>query len=297
MADRYDEDRWTSRGPAGWDDNRIDNGDRTGSGRPYNRDRNERGPMARGADEVRSWFGDEEAQRRREMDEQRHAMRDRDDRDRGRYQDDVRSWSRGEPRSGNIGREWSPYDAQYGWESGGRTGWRDTSLQGHGRGYTERGDRDAYDRFQSGYFDSSMGYAGASYGTGNLNPFQYRGPSASNRSTPGGTFSGRGPRNYQRSDERIREDIVDRLTDDHRVDASDIDVQVRNGEVTLSGDVHDRRMRRAAEECIEDLPGVRDVHNNLRVGSSRGELGSPGAQQDRDDVTSLNISGPQSKDK
>ena len=37
---------------------------------------------------------------------------------------------------------------------------------------------------------------------------------------------GRGPRGYTRSDERIREDVNDRLTDDGWLDASDIDVQV-----------------------------------------------------------------------
>lgn len=42
------------------------------------------------------------------------------------------------------------------------------------------------------------------------------------------------------------------------------------GEVTLQGEVTDRRGKRLAEDSIEDLPGVKQVHN-LRVsdGSTR----------------------------
>jgi osmotically-inducible protein OsmY len=76
---------------------------------------------------------------------------------------------------------------------------------------------------------------------------------------------GRGPKGYIRSDERIREDVSDRLTDDWLVDASDIDVTVHNGEVTLSGTVDSRQAKRRAEDCAERASGVRDVLNNLRV--------------------------------
>ena len=48
------------------------------------------------------------------------------------------------------------------------------------------------------------------------------------------SFRGRGPKNYQRSDERIREDVCERLTYDERVDASDVEVDVREGVVRLS---------------------------------------------------------------
>jgi hypothetical protein len=80
-----------------------------------------------------------------------------------------------------------------------------------------------------------------------------------------GLFRGRGPRGYQRSDERIHEEVCETLTDDGSVDASDIDVRVDNGEVTLSGTVHSRDEKRRAEDVIENLPGVRDVHNSLTI--------------------------------
>lgn len=80
-----------------------------------------------------------------------------------------------------------------------------------------------------------------------------------------GSRRGKGPRGYQRSDERIREDVSDRLTDDEIVDASDIDVKVKDCEVTLSGFVQSRRERRRAEDCAESVSGVRHVQNNVRV--------------------------------
>lgn len=76
---------------------------------------------------------------------------------------------------------------------------------------------------------------------------------------------GRGPKNYTRSDERIREDVNDRLTDDPFVDASEIEVQVSGGEVTLSGTATRRADRRRAEDLAEEVSGVRHVQNNIRV--------------------------------
>jgi osmotically-inducible protein OsmY len=78
-------------------------------------------------------------------------------------------------------------------------------------------------------------------------------------------FRGRGPKSYRRSDERIREDINDRLTDHQYLDASDIDVSVKEGEVTLSGKVFDRTDKRLAEDVAESVTGVKNVQNNLRT--------------------------------
>jgi len=78
-------------------------------------------------------------------------------------------------------------------------------------------------------------------------------------------FVGRGPKGYKRSDDRIREEICDRMTDDPALDASDIEVEVTEGEVTLSGMVSSRDMKRRAEDIAERIGGVRDVTNQLRV--------------------------------
>ena len=80
-----------------------------------------------------------------------------------------------------------------------------------------------------------------------------------------GPFRGRGPKGYTRSDERILDDVYDRLTDDAWVDASDIEVAVSNAVVTLEGTVPDRNQKRRAEDVAADCSGVHDVANRLRV--------------------------------
>ncbi|MYL98500.1 BON domain-containing protein [Novosphingobium sp. FGD1] len=79
---------------------------------------------------------------------------------------------------------------------------------------------------------------------------------------------GRGPSDYTRSDERIREDVNDVLTHDSRLDASHVRVQVKDGEVTLEGTVDNRLAKRRAEDLADDVSGVRHVQNNLRLSST-----------------------------
>ena len=76
---------------------------------------------------------------------------------------------------------------------------------------------------------------------------------------------GKGPKGYTRSDDRIKEDVCDCLTDDPMLDAGEIEVQVKNGEVTLSGAVSDRLAKRHAEDMIERVSGVKNVQNSIRV--------------------------------
>ena len=80
-----------------------------------------------------------------------------------------------------------------------------------------------------------------------------------------GDFRGVGPRGYRRSDERIAEDVNDRLSADPRLDATDVLVSVKEGEVALNGEVESRDDKRMAEDVAEDVSGVRHVQNNLRV--------------------------------
>ena len=82
-------------------------------------------------------------------------------------------------------------------------------------------------------------------------------------------YTGRGPKNYRRPDERILEDVSDRLTDDAMVDATEITVEVKEGEVTLTGTVRDRDQKRRAEDLAERVSGVRDVINGLRIAAGK----------------------------
>ncbi|RYZ46873.1 MAG: BON domain-containing protein [Sphingobacteriales bacterium] len=84
----------------------------------------------------------------------------------------------------------------------------------------------------------------------------------------GAGHRGRGPKGYKRSDDRIREDINDRLYEDPWIDASDIEVTVTNCEVTLSGTVNERMAKRRAEDIADSVSGVSQVENRLRVAQS-----------------------------
>lgn len=80
-----------------------------------------------------------------------------------------------------------------------------------------------------------------------------------------GEHRGKGPRGYVRGDERILEEVCDRLTDDDRLDASGIEVRIEAGEVTLNGQVRSREDKRRAEDLAEQVSGVKHLQNNLRV--------------------------------
>jgi osmotically-inducible protein OsmY len=92
-------------------------------------------------------------------------------------------------------------------------------------------------------------------------------------------YFGVGPKNYKRSDERIQEEVCELLTYHSGIDASNIDVKVSGGEVTLTGEIPDRYMKRMAEDVIDEIPGVKNVNNQLRVEqSNRGYMtGSNGS--------------------
>jgi osmotically-inducible protein OsmY len=80
-----------------------------------------------------------------------------------------------------------------------------------------------------------------------------------------GPYAGMGPRGYRRSDERISEEVCERLTRHGDVDASDIEVEVKDSEVVLRGTVEDRRTKRIAEDLAESTSGVSEVRNELRI--------------------------------
>lgn len=100
-----------------------------------------------------------------------------------------------------------------------------------------------------------------------------------------GRFFGVGPKGWKRSDDRVRDDVSERLEQDPRIDASNIEIQVREGEVTITGSVPDRWTKRLAEDVAEDCRGVKDVHNQLRV-ASEGSTGTGATTGTRAGVSS-----------
>lgn len=108
----------------------------------------------------------------------------------------------------------------------------------------------------------------------------------------GENYMGRGPKDYRRSDDRIREEICDIFTDDANLDPSDVVIKVESAEVTLMGSVSSRDQKRRAEEMAERVSGVRDVINQLRV--SRGET-TTGAAQTQQQTSSRSTRGSSSQ--
>ncbi len=168
--------------------------------------------------------------------------------------------------------DWDWYYYEYRWEpyTYGRDygqNYRRSSGQDYGRNYGRdyrRGSGQDYGQQGQDYERGSQGNYGSSGMAGNWNR---------------GRYSGVGPRGYQRSDERIREDVNDRLTWHGQIDASEVMVDVKDGVVTLSGSVNNRREKRLAEDIVDSVPGVTDVQNNLRVENQRSQNREEGGTQ------------------
>lgn len=84
---------------------------------------------------------------------------------------------------------------------------------------------------------------------------------------------GRGPKGFKRSDERIAEDVCERIARSH-IDAEQVEVKVKDGEVTLTGFVEARYDKRNLEDIADDVFGVTEVHNQLRVQSGAQRAGT-----------------------
>ena len=151
------------------------------------------------------------------------------------------------------------YTEGYGSESGrpGGSGYASRPDYGRdqGRGYEDRGYGGREN--ERGWFDRATDEVSSWFGD--------KDAERRRREDERGEHRGRGPRGYTRSDERIREDVNDRLTDHPGIDASDIEVQASQGEVTLSGTVDSRYAKRMAEDVADGVSGVSHVQNNLRV--------------------------------
>jgi osmotically-inducible protein OsmY len=103
-----------------------------------------------------------------------------------------------------------------------------------------------------------------------------------------GPHRGKGPKGFTRSDEKIRDDVNDKLYHDPFVDASDIDVTVSGGDVTLTGTVDSKETKRRAEDLAEEVIGVNNVSNNLKVNKSSFSSGT--SQHDTSKSGSKDIS-------
>jgi hypothetical protein len=233
--------------------------------RDYSRRGDERGFLERLREELRSWFGEDEPGR----------GRSRDERETGRWggsQDVDPEWA----------RQWGYLEGrgQRGGERGSARGWGYGGGYGAGPGYMggaeygygspmggwnwsgqQRWGRQPTSDYGDAWREGGSDTRSDRYGTGGRGGL-FR-----------GSFAGRGPRGYQRSDDRIREEICERMCDNAELDASAIEILVLSGEVTLQGSVGDRYDKRLAEDLTQDVSGVREVNNQLRVAPGMGQEG------------------------
>jgi osmotically-inducible protein OsmY len=148
--------------------------------------------------------------------------------------------------------------------------------------YGRRDEQSGYGGMRGGYgggWESGQG-GGGQYGQGQYEAERYgeRGWESGRerggiRGTVGRLF-GRGPKGYKRSDERIKEDICERLWRSDNVDSSEVTITVKEGEVTLSGTVPERWMRHEIENIVDDSMGVKEIDNSIRIRRQTDETGA-----------------------
>lgn len=255
MADPRNEDRWNDRD---YRDERR--GDSPGRSRERSEDY-----RARGYDDFREREGGEDW---------RSDWRSRSgDDDRFRAE---RPWREGPGMSGTYEDDQRGAGGAYGFErqqyrrgerrddrSYGRQGYEEQQRYGGSQDWGQQQDWRGQGGANENRFSGNLGSGG--FGGGTYSRGGYAGGGTGGATQTGGGFRGKGPKGYTRSDDRIREDICDRLSDDDTIDARGISVAVSNGEVTLDGHVSSRLAKRAAEDCAEQSSGVSNVQNNLRV--------------------------------
>jgi osmotically-inducible protein OsmY len=157
----------------------------------------------------------------------------------------------------------------------GRSGsseWRPEESSRQRQSYGRQYESQSFDQPYPPGFQSEFGSSqGSRYGSGRQGYAEY------------GAHRGKGPKGYTRSDDRLKEIICEKLTDDPMIDASEINVEVTSQIVKLTGTVDDRSTKYDVEELIERCGGVKDIDNQLRVrsgSSQRSQLGSQGGSME-----------------
>ena len=186
--------------------------------------------------------------------------------------------NRHNPNRWNDNRNYNDYrgnDRNRNWESDSR---RNTSLQNLHQGSWNQGGGAHEENYGLGdtsqgsgnYGHIDEGHGARYYGTGNYGGYFELGPDGNtdDNNRMYGPHSGKGPKGYTHSDEKIKDDVGEKLYHDSFIDASDIEVSVKDGEVTLSGTVESKQTKRRAEDCAYSVAGVKDVTNLLKTNRS-----------------------------
>lgn len=179
----------------------------------------------------------------------------------------------GGARDRGYGAEWDDRGSRYGL----RNGDYGSGSQGRDEGSGWH-DRDARDQERdSGYGARDRGY-GSRGGGGWAQQGQSRAGSNDLGEQLGQRRYAKGPKGYKRSDERIKEDLSEKLHSRFDIDSSEVEIEVKNAEVTLTGTVPNRDMRFRLEQCADGILGVDDVTNNVKVKKETSSSGTSSAQ-------------------
>lgn len=90
-----------------------------------------------------------------------------------------------------------------------------------------------------------------------------------------GPYAGR----IQRADEEIARDLESALFYDTWVNSYQVNIDVKDGVVTLTGTVDNAFEKRAAGDDAWSIPGVKDVCNNLKIAEEVSPPSQPQQQQ------------------
>jgi osmotically-inducible protein OsmY len=67
---------------------------------------------------------------------------------------------------------------------------------------------------------------------------------------------------------RMRENVCEALYHSALIDASDVDIIIEGKTLYLKGTVDSEEMKGEAERCVENLPGIDDIRNELSIRKS-----------------------------
>ena len=207
--------------------------------------------------------------------EPRQREEDRDDlRSRGRGHDRFREESEEDGYYGQGGRQQLQGDGNRR-EFGGYGGQSD--AYGDSRGFADRddysrrrqwSDREAGSRGGAGTRSPGLDdreRAGWGFVDGDGSIADMDRSATSGRQRQQGQHMGKGPKGWSRSDDRLKDDVSEALARHPELDASEIEVECANGEIKLTGTVRERSAKRLAEDIAEQVFGVNDVQNSIRV--------------------------------
>lgn len=255
--DQYgDYDRWNDNSnQERWRDNSHQNRE---SGRPYQRQdqRNHSGRRWNDRGSENSYSGNYSRNEDQNRVDYRHRL-EYDNNSADRFERYNRNYGRGE-------------DNERGWNENYRRGYPRNRYGGDMRNYGNA-NQGGFDR---GWWDKAKDEVASWFGDEDAERRRDRDQRHAE------SHRGKGPKGYKRSTERIKEDISDLFSDDPYLDASDIEIDVTDDNIVLTGTVAHRQQKRRAEDLAESVSGVQNVENRIKVAGFQSTSGDHSETKD-----------------